>query len=426
MVTTVLAAPAHGKVTASRDNESLEETEPTVTMTTTDSYLAQKILLFPFDLPAYAMRAVTWPIGAIIHVMEQKRFGERVFDLLSNKEKTFWVYPYIEGAPGPGFGGGMGFVHKDLFHTGWRISGRYDIRINMNQYARFAIRHDNLFRILDRRVSFRLDSTWSHENDDDYYGIGAWSTQSDHAKYRNDVIDGRIKLDWHITKPLGVGLRAGWWSGWTSSVAKGGYPGVSDQFSAAQLVGLGKTLNYFVPEIEAWYDTRDNFSFTNRGGRYSAGFARWQSVNVSNISYNQYDVELEHYIPLWRPSVVLMLRNKWVFKQRTGTSLVPFQLLSELDYNSPLRGFSRGRFHDRSSVLFNIEYRYPVWNVVYGVLFFDTGRVFRRLEDFDFSNFKIDGGGGFRLHFEDLALFSLDIGYGGEGVKLIFGIQKLL
>ena len=412
--------------TTSPQNDKTKSTDDPVTFSIPDSYRGRKILLFPFDLPGYIMRAVTWPLGAIAQTIEQKQFGKRVFDLLSNKKHTFWVYPYIDGAPGPGFGGGLGFVHKDLFHQKWKANGRYDIHINLNQFARFAIEQNQLFDIYGKWLSFRLESFWAHENNNDYYGIGANSKRSKQATYSSDFLTARAKFDYELPKKLHGGLRVGTLMAKTRSVAKGGNPSVSQLFSPAEMVGLGDNLLYFVPGVEFWYDSRDNNKFPNHGGYYLGSFNYYKATNATNMDYNQYQLNLTHFIPLWRPGIVLTLQNKWMIKQKIGSSKIPFELLSVLDYTSPLRGFSRGRFHDRSSVLFNVEYRYPIWKVIDGVIFFDTGRVFRRLRDFAFSDFKFDGGGGLRFRYLDLALFNVDVAYGGEGIKIMFGITKLL
>ncbi|MBT3182681.1 MAG: BamA/TamA family outer membrane protein [Deltaproteobacteria bacterium] len=408
------------------EEEKDPSNEPVVTITPPQQYIGRKIAFFPLDLPGYLMRAVTWPIGAVIRTVEEKHLGARIFDLLSNKEKTFWVYPYIEGAPGPGFGGGLGFVHKDLFHDDWRLSGRYDIRINLNQYARLGLGKKHLLDLAGRPLSFRFDFYWAHEGYNDYYGIGENSTQANHATYASDYLRGKFKFDYALTKKINMGARLGTVSVKSRSVSRNGNPGVSDLFTPAELIGLNEMINYFVPGLEFWFDNRDDQNFPSEGGRYAISFSRYQALNVSNVSYNQYNAQFVHSIPLWRPNVVLTLQNKWDMKQTIGNDRVPFDILTKMDYSSPLRGFSGGRFHDRSSVVFNVEYRYPIWNVLYGVLFFDTGKVFRRLDSFDFDNFRFVGGGGFRFHYKDRALFNLDIGYGGEGVKVIFGIKKML
>jgi outer membrane protein assembly factor BamA len=345
---------------------------------------------------------------------------------MSTKDGRFWVYPYLEGAPGPGFGGGFGFVYKDAFHRGWKFAGRYDLRINLNQYARFGVEKKELFNISGHGADFSLDSRWAHDGYNNYYGIGEGSSSSNHATYSSHIVRNRFKLDFELLRHVGVGPRFGLDTVWAKSVAKDGHPGVSDIFPVAELVGLDKTINYLVPGAELWFDNRNDDNFPNSGGRYSAGIWRYQAIDLGGVSYNQYEFNLQHNFTLWHPEIVLTLQNKWKVKQATSGDKVPFELLTVLDYSSPLRGFSGGRFHDRSSVLFNIEYRYPVWNVIYGVLFVDAGKVFRKLDQFDLDNFKFSGGGGFRFHYKKIALFNLDIGYGGEGVKFIFGIQKLL
>ena len=85
-----------------------------------------------------------------------------------------------------------------------------------------------------------------------------------------------------------------------------------------------------------------------------------------------------------------------------------------------MRGFDWGRFRDNASVVFNVEYRYPVWDYIDGQLFFDTGRVFNGPEDFSFKNFKFSGGAGFSFRTKDYFLLRFQAAYGGEGLKILF------
>ena len=102
------------------------------------------------------------------------------------------------------------------------------------------------------------------------------------------------------------------------------------------------------------------------------------------------------------------------------------ELLTELDVNSPLRGFSTGRFRDTSSVLFNVEYRYPIWDNIDGTVFFDNGKVFNGIKDFSFSDWRYSVGGGIRFFYGDTVFMRLQAGYGGEGVVVIFRLGEVL
>ncbi len=120
---------------AVEQSERADEQAPKVKVTVPGSYWQKKVMLFPLEVPSYALRAATWPLGILFDTLEQKRVILRITDLLSNKEKTLWVYPVIEGGAGTNFGGGPALRYTDLFHDGYNLHAHYKIHINLNQYA---------------------------------------------------------------------------------------------------------------------------------------------------------------------------------------------------------------------------------------------------------------------------------------------------
>ncbi len=181
-----------------------------------------------------------------------------------------------------------------------------------------------------------------------------------------------------------------------------------------------------VPALTLQYDTRDNVSLPSKGGIYSASYYRYQSLGSGSFSFNQFELDARRFISLKRPRMVLALHGGLIAQQTGGDNTIPFYRLATLDVNSPLRGFTTGRFHDKNLVVLNAEYRFPVWSSIDGVLFFDTGRVFHSFSDFTLNDFKYGGGGGLRIRAMGLMLFRFDLAYGGEGVQALVGISKSL
>jgi len=87
---------------------------------------------------------------------------------------------------------------------------------------------------------------------------------------------------------------------------------------------------------------------------------------------------------------------------------------------SPLRSYNRGRFRDNSYILFNAEYRYPIWDLIDVVAFVDVGRVFDDFSDLSFKAWKYSVGGGIRMLAGKFPVFSLMVGTGREGTKVVF------
>jgi hypothetical protein len=76
---------------------------------------------------------------------------------------------------------------------------------------------------------------------------------------------------------------------------------------------------------------------------------------------------------------------------------VPFTDQVTLGGNRPMRGYLQGRLIDRSSIVASVQYSWPVWVYLNGVIQTDVGNVFgAHLEGFDFDLLRLSSGIGVR------------------------------
>ena len=105
---------------------------------------------------------------------------------------------------------------------------------------------------------------------------------------------------------------------------------------------------------------------------------------------------------------------------------VPFHQMARLggygdypDLSRTLRAYHANRFYDNVSVLFNLEYRYTVYeyrDFKLDTLFsWDEGQVFKKFSTFQFKDFRDSYGGGFRFSILNHTLLSIEIAHGDEG-----------
>ena len=74
--------------------------------------------------------------------------------------------------------------------------------------------------------------------------------------------------------------------------------------------------------------------------------------------------------------------------------------------DTTVRGFERDRLGDRCNgdplggeglFILNEELRFPIYNIIGGVLFYDTGNVYRTLHDYSLADLRHVAGAGLRL-----------------------------
>ena len=390
-------------------------TDPVVPVRPPKSYNAKKFFLLPLEIPSYVLKGVTYPL------LELGKLLERHPGIFSFEERNWLIVPLIEAGGGDGFGGGLFFQYRNLFDKGYQLRLYYQVHTDLDQRAFLVLDSPPVEYLWDRPIRYQVRVDFRNNPNARFYGRGSDSLQSDKSEYGLDRVRGGGHLDYQILSRLKVKIPVDFMTVNTRS-AKGNARSVEDTFPASEIPGFDKRLTYFITGLELKYDTTDSEVTPTRGGSDSFQFLRYQGLSHSGFDFNEYFLDLRQYVALWTPRHVLAFRNAWKFQQGTGDSQVPFVLFSELDWKQLLRGFDRGRFRDNSYVLFNFEYRFPIWDFIDGKVFLDTGKVFRASTDVSFDHWKYAAGGGISFILRDLVLFTVEVGYGGEGPRAVFRV----
>lgn len=140
---------------------------------------------------------------------------------------------------------------------------------------------------------------------------------------------------------------------------------------------------------EGWFARAD-------GGYWSS--VRGSAADGDPFRYLRYSLDLRRYQPTFFRDRIVVVRA-WVERVETiAGGSIPFWERPILDKDAGLRGFDRNRFQDEGGLLFNAEYRYPVWDSWDAFVFLDEGQPFRDWSDIDFSGFQWGLGAGLRIY----------------------------
>lgn len=170
-------------------------------------------------------------------------------------------------------------------------------------------------------------------------------------------------------------------------------------------------------KVGIWRDSRDFHLNPTEGSRQyiSIEFAG----GGSDANFIKYNSDFQWHIPLTKRETSLSISQQ---KERQVLSFricfgfadgnIPSTELFTLGGASSIRGFSDNVFSGDSYLLLNIQYRIPLGNNLYGVLFADSGGAWSKENISSLSGIKLYTGVGLGLRYDTLIIpIRFDFGY---------------
>lgn len=265
-----------------------------------------------------------------------------------------------------------------------------------------------------------LDLTHHYFPQEDFYGIGPDSPRENRADYlyRSTSLEGVLGvqfnewLGWSVRGGLlGVKIRPG---------TDESLPDVNTLFASGLIPGFVDAPDFLHLETGLLADYRDNPADARKGGMFGLVLAHFDDRGGDRFRFHRLAVETRQYIPLWSDYRRLAFRFLTSFDSPTSGSQVPFYLMESLGGTTSIRGFHEYRFRDRNLLLMSAEYRWEAAEFLQMVLFYDTGKVFSRLGDFDFTGLEKGFGGGVRIKSGRTVFLRVELAHSREGNKLHF------
>jgi len=173
--------------------------------------------------------------------------------------------------------------------------------------------------------------------------------------------------------------------------------------------------------------TRDTRQFLHpqqmspsRGGMEIAAVEMGGYLVGGDYDFTKYTLELRRYFPGFADE------HSWAMRLKGGTSAgkdaLPRNEKFVVGGAETLRGYDRNFSQGEHMVFYNLEYRFPIYGIVEGTGFFDTGLAWGDDDSIQLSDFGVGIGAGVRLN-TPLGMLRFDLGYSGdEGFKPYFSI----
>lgn len=306
---------------------------------------------------------------------------------------------------------GFGYGAKAFLLNALKLSESFDLVLfnstKGERWYQFAFSLPDYELRQGKKYNFALDLTidydkWIRYN---YFGIGNTSLFSDREFYM------REPLEISLTSSRGFTPKFVSQIGFTYKSIK------NSNFSQdSKLKSLTPTLNsekvtYTSIFTTLRYDTRNSFINPTNGLILQGELEYAPRSEMNDVCFIRSGILTQYYFIFFDyPKTILATRLKM---QYLSGSNLPVQVLLPIGGGNTLRGSPQDRFLDKVSAVGNVELRFPIFRRLGGIMGCDAGKVWSKIQYFDFHRWASNPTVGLRFYF-DTYIVRLDVGLGKE------------
>ncbi len=219
---------------------------------------------------------------------------------------------------------------------------------------------------------------------DKFYGIGSDTSKDMEEEYSYRT----FKLNLSIRKKYGASLYFGLQYDFEYYNPREYRPG--GILDSGEVTGSGGGSVSGLGGLLIW-DSRDDIFFPTKGMLLQAWASLFLPQLGSDYRFQRFSIDFRQYFTFFSNHVLAFQES---VQLSYGT--VPFQWLPIMGGPWVMRGYILGRFRDKNSMVFQMEYRLPLMWKLGVVGFLSCGNVAQRMNQFRLNEFKLAGGFGIR------------------------------
>jgi outer membrane protein assembly factor BamA len=155
------------------------------------------------------------------------------------------------------------------------------------------------------------------------------------------------------------------------------------------------------------YDTRNNAFAPDHGVMMQFYFNHFANFFGSDFQYTNFVLDARKFIKTYKEQVLAMQAYGFF-----NAGDVPLRSLALLGGANKMRGYYEGRYRDKNLIVFQAEYRAPIFWRIAAVAFGDFGNVSDKLNDIGLQYLKYSYGGGLRVALNKTEKLNLRLDYG--------------
>jgi outer membrane protein assembly factor BamA len=238
---------------------------------------------------------------------------------------------------------------------------------------------------------------------DKFWGLGRYTPDSAQESYKFS----QYYIYLHLMKKIGRSLFAGvlyeQQDVLHTDYRKGGL------FDREKISGRN---GYFISGmgLSLTWDNRNNAFAPDKGFFAQAYFNHFAPFLGSEDTYTNIVIDLRSFMRLYRSQVLAMQLFSF-----SNLGNVPLRSLASFGGANSMRGFYDGRYKDKQQLVFQTEYRVPVYGKWGVVVFGGAGDVAHKPTDYVLSALKYSYGGGLRYALNKTEKLNLRMDYGIAG-----------
>jgi len=268
----------------------------------------------------------------------------------------------------------------------------------------------------DGRLSLRAHLRY--EPDENFYGVGMDSPRAGRTRYGWQETAVQVSWQPRPGRHLALDTRVGWRHVDIGSPRDAEVPETVSFYGNSELAGLGTARN-----VDVTASLRSRFvdiPGSPRNGNLSVvQVGVHPDVAGDGLSYLSLHAVTEQFHELFYGRA-LSWRTGVDWRVPIGSDEVPFYNLASVGGNLFVRGYQGGRFRDRGALFSSLRYKFPIWKLLDGTLFYEAGRTFPGVAKLSLNDWRRSWGGGIRLWVRSGVIFDQWVAFSDEEWRLLF------
>ena len=370
---------------------------------------AEALLAVPGRIVYLPVAAATLAAGQLAFLLWERRLYDHLKDLLTTADGRAGIRPLSSTDLGAGarvfYKGPMPGVKAEITST----LGSSPVR---RQHHRFALAWPG---------GVRFAAQFSREPKENFYGaLGESLVEERYSFAQQDIYLGVL-----IRRRLSPALNLDGEVNYHVTEIGRGHSGSAPSLQIPEdLPGLQDRLHHVQAAVSLAADRVDVPGSPTCGNRTLLRFGYSQSMDEDQFSYLNLLAVTEQFRELfYRRTVSLRLGTEWVVAP--GGNQIPFYHLAALGGNDFLRGYRRGRFRGDGTAFAAATYRFPIWRILDGLVFYETGRTLHEPRDLSTDDWRSSYGGGVCMWDRGEVMFRQLVARSDEQTRLIFCFQTV-